>query len=451
MKKSSIILRIGSFLAIFIVLFLFVTGVLQDKRVEGEYNPTTKIRGFYAEEKNSLDFVFLGSSQLYADIAPAVLFRDYGMTAYDFAANEQPLWISYYYMKEALKRQNPKAIVLDVFTVYGADYEEEGVNHINLDDLPFGLNKINAIKDSVPRELRYSYYFTIAKYHTTWEGLDEKKFMASFLHGKDPMKGYSPFCVEGSYGETAKQGVADETECEPLPKKAEEWLYRMIALSKKEGVDLILIKTPNGNAERQKLYNSVAVIAKEEQIPFVNMNTVFDGEAHIHVLQAEKVTDYIGAYLAEHYEIEDKRKNPAYADWEESVTLFERYYAKCGLFQIKDVTSYLDYLEKEKEYIVLSAFKGGEDGEGHVSISDGGAVLKEKSGNKKLSVSAKADGRSMKVKISDSGDGTKEISVRIDETEYCIDGQGDKLVVYDRLLGEVVDSVCIEADGTVLR
>lgn len=450
MKKSSMILRVGSFLAVFAVFFVLVTQVLQDKRVEGEYNPTTKIRGFYAEEKNTLDFVFLGSSQLYADVAPAVLFRDYGMTAYDFCANEQPLWISYYYMKEALKRQKPKAVLLDVFTVYGADYEEEGVNHINLDDLPFGMNKLNAIKDSVPGELRYSYYFTIAKYHTTWTGLDEKKFQASFLHGKDPMKGYSPFCVAGSYGESAKKEVTDEKACEEIPERAREWLFRIIELSKEEGVDLVLIKTPNGSAKRQKLYNSVAVIAEKEGIPFLNMNTVFDGEAHLNVLQAEKVTQYIGDYLAGHYDITDKREDPAYADWKESVRLFGRFHAKCGLLQCEDISDYQEYLEGQTDYIILAA-QCGRDGEDSVAVYEDGAVLKEKSGNKKLSVSVKADEKSMKVKVSDAQSGEKEISIRIDGEEYRVDAQGQGVVVYDKILKEVVDAVSVSDDGTLFR
>ena len=108
MKKTYVI-RFISFCVIFCLLFSLVSSVLRDKRVVGEYNPTTKIRGFYQEEKDSLDFVFVGSSQLYAHIAPAVLWRDYGITSYDFAANEQPLWISYFYIKEALKTQKPKA------------------------------------------------------------------------------------------------------------------------------------------------------------------------------------------------------------------------------------------------------------------------------------------------------------------------------------------------------
>ena len=207
MKKSVILFRIVAFLGIFAVLFCIVTAVLKDKRIDGEYNPTTKVRGFYEEEKNSLDFVFVGSSQVYADIVPAVLWRDYGITSYNFTANEQPMWISYYYIKEALKHQNPQAIILDVFTVYGETYEEEGVNHINLDDLPWSMNKVQAIMDGVPKELRYSFFCELAKYHTTWEGLTEAKFEASFQKQKDPMKGYSPFIFAREYGETAPEAV----------------------------------------------------------------------------------------------------------------------------------------------------------------------------------------------------------------------------------------------------
>ena len=124
----------------------------------------------------------LGSSQLYADIAPAVLFSEYGITSYDFCANEQPLWISYYYIKEALKHQKPKAIVLDVFTVYGAEYEEEGVNHINIDDLPWSMNKGAGNPEwCAKKTLQYSFFLTLTKYHDTWNTLDESKVREQLL------------------------------------------------------------------------------------------------------------------------------------------------------------------------------------------------------------------------------------------------------------------------------
>lgn len=358
MKKKTIAIRFFLFFVFFILLFLVASEVLKDKRIVQEYDASAKVKGFYEEKEDTLDFVFVGSSQLYADIAPAVLFSEYGMTSYDFCANEQPLWISYYYIKEALKHQKPKAIVLDVFTVYGADYEEEGVNHINIDDLPWSMNKVQAIRNGVPKDLQYSFFLTLTKYHDTWNTLDESKIKSSFYHKRNVYRGYSPFTVRHAY-EDAVPDAAMQTEREPIPDRARLWLDKIVELTKEEGVDLILIKTPNGNADRQKLYNSVADYANEKEVPFVNMNTVFDGEAHINVLQAEKVTKYIGDYLAAHYEITDKRKDAAFADWAEDSAYFYRKKAKCELISTDDMKAYTDLLSKQ-DYVTMVAIKSSD-------------------------------------------------------------------------------------------
>ena len=354
MKKRDAF-RLICFICVFCILFVIVSAVLRDKRIAGEYNPTTKIRGFYQEQKDSLDFVFVGSSQLYAHVAPAVLWEEYGFTSYDFAANEQPLWISYYYIKEALKHQKPKAIILEVFTVYGDDYEQEGVNHINLDDLPLSANKLRAIHDSVPGELRYSYYFDLAKYHNTWSSLDQDKVEAAFGWDDDPMKGYSPFVFEREYASGTPDEVKRQKEVEQIPAKAQEWLDKIIALTREENVDLIFLKTPNGSAERQKLYNAVEILSEREKIPFLNLNTCMDGEAHINIIQAKKVTERIGSFLEERYEAMPKTQRPdaVREGFDRSAKLFDSYYKKCMLASIEDYDSYLSFVRADNYLVFL--------------------------------------------------------------------------------------------------
>ena len=359
MKKRIIFLRFTSFLLIFAALFWLTTEILKDKRVELEYDVTSKVKGFYEEPENSLDFIFVGSSQLYAAIAPNVLFEEYGITSYDFAANEQPMWISYYYIKEALKHQNPKAIVLDVFTMYGNEYEKEGATHINLDDLPWNLNKIQAIQASVPKGERAAFYFELVKYHDTWNTLDEHKIKSSFWNERNVYKGYSPFVVVHDYADTAPEEVINQTERAPMGDMAKVWLDKIIELTKEEGVDLILIKTPNGHAERQKLYLSVEDYAKEKNIPFVNMNTMFDGEAHVNILQAEKITRYMGQYLSARYPITDKRGDPAFAQWYEDGKYFYHKRDKCVQIGLSDLQTYAMSLS-DKEWITMFAMKSSE-------------------------------------------------------------------------------------------
>lgn len=465
MKKLKFLCKICAFFIIFCGLLFVVQEHLRDKWAEGEYNPSAKIDGFYAEEKNTLDVVFIGSSQMYADMAPAVLFERYGITSYDFCANEQPLWVSYYYIKEAIKQQHPKVIVLDVFTVYGDDYEEEGVMHINLDDLKMGQNKIQAIRDGVPKDLRYSFYFPIAKYHNTWTDFSEGKMKYSFYKEKDPYKGYSPFIFAAEYDDFAKAEVVDQTVIQELPPKAEEWLYRIIELCKQENTNLLLIKTPNGHANRQKLYNAVERIAEETNTPFYNMNTILDGQAHINVIQAEKVSDLMGKYLTMHYAFEDKRQDERYREWEYSVLLFKRQKAKCQVISAEDFRSYLPLLNDEgymifvvakneqgqafskedidflNQTLKLNCMLDTDKAQPYFAVIDSQVVIAESC--QPSSVEIAAEGLSIELYSSGSvRDGASNIM--INGTDFCLNYDGLNFAVYDKVLGEMIDMTAFD-------
>ncbi len=455
MTKKKIVIRMLVFALLFLGIFIVSTEVLKDKRVELEYDVTSKVKGFYAEPKDSLDFVFVGSSQLYADISPNVLFRDFGITSYDFCANEQPLWISYYYIKEALKYQKPKAIILDVFTVYGKEYEQEGVNHINLDDLPFSINKLKAIHASVPKELRTSFYMELIKYHSTWDALDEAKIRNSFYHKNNPYKGYSPFIVRKEYLDVANEEVVNQSEKQPIEAMSLEWLEKIVELTASEGVDLLLIKTPNGNADRQKYYLSVADFAKENNIPFLNMNTILDGEAHINLFQAEKVTDYLGNYLCEHYQTEDKRSNPAFENWKSDGLYFEHKKRRLQLISCDDLTEYEQLLKESYE----SAYPGyelsqntglyifkcvlGEDGKCESSILYNQDVLLSQSDMESFDVSTQINGETMRLSY-DINSEERRTGLWFGDNNYSLDYEGVNYFVYDPLTGEVVDFVSFD-------
>ena len=70
----------------------------------------------------------------------------------------------------------------------------------------------------------------------------------------------------------------------------------------------------------------VAQIAKQYDVNYINFletdvvnyaTDCNDPHSHLNPSGARKVTDYLGQYITEHYDIEDQRGNPVYADWEE--------------------------------------------------------------------------------------------------------------------------------------
>ena len=126
------------------------------------------------------------------------------------------------------------------------------------------------------------------------------------------------------------------TEMADLPPKSEEYLNKIIDLSKKEGFKLIFTNVPydyNGTAssrswgkEPAKVFNKVAEISKNNNIPFINYNKMieeigFDFKldmfnlGHLNVLGAKKVTLNFGEFLKKNYTLPDHRKDVKYEKW----------------------------------------------------------------------------------------------------------------------------------------
>lgn len=100
--------------------------------------------GFYNEKRNTLDVLAFGSSHAYASINPIEIWDKTGIQSYVLATSNQPIWITYYYMKEALKFQKPKVMILDVHMIvdYDKEYGTEAMNYTALNEMKFSKTKL---------------------------------------------------------------------------------------------------------------------------------------------------------------------------------------------------------------------------------------------------------------------------------------------------------------------
>lgn len=62
----------------------------------------------------------MGSSHSFVNFNNGTLYEEYGIASYDLGGSLQPMWNSYYDLKEALKTQTPELIVLEG---YGTTYD----------------------------------------------------------------------------------------------------------------------------------------------------------------------------------------------------------------------------------------------------------------------------------------------------------------------------------------
>ena len=466
MKKWNIAVRIAVFLGCAGLLLYGLTVLLKDKRVTFDYDTTRKVEGFYAEEKNSLDFVFVGSSQMFTSVVPAVLWEEYGITSYDFGANEQPMYLSYYYIKEAIKYQDPKAIVLEVSYCNAPEYTHEGVHHINLDDLRMGKTKLEAIFDIIPAGERWPYIFELAKYHDTWTTLDQHSLEYITANKHNPYKGYTPSLDGFADGGTFNEEIAKVTEKSELAELSVTYMEKIIALCKEENVDLVFLKTPNDHIQNQPDYNAVGDIAERHNIPYLDLNKEMKGQLHNHVFHAETITKRIGQWLTELYEVEDKRENPEFSGWHEDADYYYRYAHQLRLNDIEFFEEYVAELVG-KDYVVCFAVNqdagaylseeavslmqklgcqwdvSAAGGNSYLAVVENGVIHAETGSEEIVAYENRIHEHRFSV-ISQGAQAGCNASIQVDGIEYAPNEKGFNVVVYDPKLDMILSSKSFE-------
>ena len=112
-KKNCGKVRVLLFLTGFVILFCLISDIMYKKGLYGIWDYTRKIDGFYEEPENSLDVVTIGSSLAFCNINAMELWNEFGIPNYIFGNGNQAAEVSYYYLQETFKRQNPKVILLE--------------------------------------------------------------------------------------------------------------------------------------------------------------------------------------------------------------------------------------------------------------------------------------------------------------------------------------------------
>lgn len=306
MKSAKKIVSVALFLTLFFALFSLCDRILSRKETEGWWNVTAKIDGFYNSPKNEYDVIFFGSSNTYCSFNPLVIWEKTGVKSYVFATQQQPIWATYYYMKDAFKRQSPDVAVVDILMLSkNYEYYDDGVNYTFCDNMPFSMDKVRLARVSAPKGERLGLVLRFLKYHTRWSELTKEDFEYRRKNMRDYSKGF--YVLTSKTGKAVHYNLENVTGCEPISEKNREYLDRIIELCQEKGVRLMLVKAPSNSSEEEKrYYNEVERIAKEQGVAFTDYNlrynmigldmaTDFFDERHLNIYGAEKFTEYFVA------------------------------------------------------------------------------------------------------------------------------------------------------------
>ena len=147
MENRRILRTAGLLLLILCILLHAADQMLVLKGVENRYySAASTYGGFYHMRKNTVDVLFLGTSNTYCAFSPDELYRRYGIRSYNLAGSQQSMLTSYYWLEEALRTQKPKAVVLDVFYAF-YNTGNEGSFHKAFDFMRWSDIKVRALGD----------------------------------------------------------------------------------------------------------------------------------------------------------------------------------------------------------------------------------------------------------------------------------------------------------------
>lgn len=301
------------FLLLLALILVPVQRVMARKSLSGTWDMTNKVAGFYNEAEDQFEVMFFGPSHAYAAFSPLVIWEETGIKSYVFSTQQQPLWATYTYIKEALKTQSPALIVLECRMALGDKeyYMEEGddkaVTYPYMDDLPLSWNKVELAVQSAPEpEERFGLLFNFMMYHSRWNDLHREDFAFRRDEARDPYKGF--VMLEPQEPLQPRPASETVTQAVPLLEKNQYWLEEIIKLCQEEGIELWLIKSPsNLELEEKALLNTVEETARRYNVPFHDFNvdyadigldeSMFFDAHHMDALGAGKFSRYFAHIL----------------------------------------------------------------------------------------------------------------------------------------------------------
>lgn len=302
------------------------------------------IHPFYEVEENTLDVLCVGSSHAYHAIQPDLLWGEYGIPSYVLGSPGQTVPCSYYLLREALKYQTPKLVLLETYC-FRRTYKFKSDSYMRqaIDGMRFGEVKIEALNDFLPNyswKEKLSYYVPFLLYHNRWDELERYDFVQhDWLRG-----GVLDF------REVPQKEPAFPEEPLEIPEVNRGYLEEIIKLCKEKGIQLIFFAAPFGEIKLSEKVLRINLFVEEyaakRNIPFlfyqktkdlgIDYETDFYDYEHLNSKGTEKLTRKMGEWLVQNYELTDHRQEESYRAWNEDYERYKARYAELSAQKARD-------------------------------------------------------------------------------------------------------------------
>ena len=298
-------------------------------------NMGARYESYAAARVGEFDVLWIGSSNVYADICPPLIWHNNGITGFNMGTANNFSLLEYYQLKHLLNVNKPQLVVMELSGISVLKSPDENFDLYEpiyrkiIDTMPdYGL-RLQMIKEVCSRYESLDvlpFLLPLIRYHDRWEEIDMESIKGMFE--EDSYNEYR----KGAYFNSkvmSQEWPGDvfvyENEVVPL---YDEYYQKMVDLCKEEGIEVLIMLSPKVQqryadyegaknlAERNGL-NFIS-FTKQEEFMAVGLDTKMDfyDDAHLNILGQYKFSKFMGDYISRKYGLTDHRGDAVYADWD---------------------------------------------------------------------------------------------------------------------------------------
>lgn len=165
---------------------------------------------YLQEERDSIDVLFFGSSMVYCDVVPAIVWEETGLRSYVMAGPEQTIPITYYYLREACKTQSPQAVVVELTGMFFERFQN--YTKANISYMPWSENRLLAALYAAEPEQQLGLLFPLYHYHDRVYSVSPAESLRHLSPQADSMAGYTVLDTRAEQLSHAKRDFSADTD-----------------------------------------------------------------------------------------------------------------------------------------------------------------------------------------------------------------------------------------------
>ncbi len=287
-----------------LVLFLGLTWVLGWLLMPQRKEYGSLWEQYLQEPADSLDVLFFGSSIVYCDVAPGWIWEESGLRSWVMAGPEQTMALTYYYVREALKTQSPRLVVVEAGSLLFRRYQD--YSRANVSTLPPGLNRLSAVFRATERSEWKGLLFPLYNYHARWTDVQTREISEHLHPPQDALAGYTPLAraIPQTPRVNRDRIPEEKTYADNLA-----WLERIGELCRKKGVRLLVYLAPSAARTPEEVTERIGADVRAMGMEFLDLSDLppeidVDNELdwydplHFNLNGAEKFSRWWGRTLA---------------------------------------------------------------------------------------------------------------------------------------------------------